>query len=314
MSSTAAAVLADLKRLRRGWGVHAQGPTRIGPTLTQLFGPGHEGDELTARVAAGLKSACAQLPDIPRMAAEVGLGLTSEASFATLEARLGWLAANTESSPRTALRRIDHALGMLARSLASRPADVDATWHFRRFEALLRLDGDQPEAVEFRSLVVTSGELSEIDTSISVPRHPDDQSPDHQLEVELLHGGQLITRDNVYESHFQQIITLSSPLRTGDEHQYTLRLRLPPGQPMSPHYVYVPHRPCESFDLRIRFNPNNLPTAVWRLDATPTAVIYEQRPSATLLTPDRFGEVRTSFDNLQIGLGFGICWTDTLRH
>jgi hypothetical protein len=193
----------------------------------------------------------------------------------------------------------------------SAPSAVDPeTWYIDSFTALLRLDAEPVEAEERRIIVATVPGLRELATSVSVPRHPADTDQPHGLDSELLYGGSLELRDQPYESYFRNVIVLPRPLEKGERHEYALRLRIPPGQPMAPHYVHVPFRRSDHFELRVRFNPRRMPEAVWVLCGTPTAVIYQQKPSHEALLPDRFGEVHVSFHDLRLGFGYGICWKE----
>jgi Helix-turn-helix domain len=191
-----------------------------------------------------------------------------------------------------------------------RPHDPLDGWFIESFTALLRLDTKPVEALEHRIIVSTVDGLSELATSVSVPRHPDDASEAHRLDSELLYGGSLELREQPYESYFRNVIVLPRPLRQGERHKYALRLRIPPGQRMAPHYVHVPFRRSDHFDLRVRFSPRHPPRAVWVLRAAPTAVIYEREPAAETVRPDRFGEVQVSFDDLRLGLGYGLRWSE----
>jgi hypothetical protein len=188
-------------------------------------------------------------------------------------------------------------------------ADSDG-WYFESFTALLLLDTESIEAVEQRVVVATIDGVSELSTAISVPRHPDDPSGTHKLDVELLHGGLLELREQPYESFFINVITLPQPLRAGDRHDYALRLRIPPGQHMAAHYAHVPMRRSDYFDLRVRFSHQHPPKAVWKLDGVPNAVIYERTPGSEIMTPDRFGEVHVTFRDLQPSRGYGLSWLD----
>jgi hypothetical protein len=183
-------------------------------------------------------------------------------------------------------------------------------WYVESFSALLRLDTEPIEALEQRVIVATADGLSELATSVSVPRHPVDADQAHGLESELLHGGSLELREQPYESYFKNVIVLPRPLRKGDRHHYALRLRIPPGQPMAAHYVYVPYNRSDHFELRVRFNPQHLPREIWVLHGAPTAVIYERVPTHETLVPDRFGEVHVTFRALRLGLGYGVCWQE----
>ncbi|MGD0064756.1 MAG: helix-turn-helix transcriptional regulator [Streptosporangiaceae bacterium] len=192
----------------------------------------------------------------------------------------------------------------------SSPADAPEGWFIESFSALLRLDANPIEALEQRVAVATTDGLSELTTSVSVPRHSADVDQAHGLESELLHGGSLELREQPYESYFRNVIVLPRPLKKGERHRYAIRLCIPAGQRMAPHYVYVPFSRSDHFDLRVRFNPLHLPRSIWVLRGAPTAVIYERGPAAQTLTPDRFGEVHVIFHTLRQGLGYGVCWQD----
>ena len=183
-------------------------------------------------------------------------------------------------------------------------------WFVESFSALLRLDTEPIEALEQRVIVAIVDGLAELTTSVSVPRHPTDADQSHGLESELLHGGSLEVREQPYETYFRNVIVLPQPLRKGERHEYALRLRIPPGQRMASHYVYVPFTRSDHFELRVRFNLRNLPRSVWMLSGTPTAVIYERGPLDETLVPDRFGEVHVSFHGLRLGLGYGVRWQE----
>jgi transcriptional regulator with XRE-family HTH domain len=188
--------------------------------------------------------------------------------------------------------------------------DRSDSWYIESFTALLRLDAEPVEAIEQRTVVATVDGLSELATSVSVPRHPDDACSAHRLDAELLHGGSLELREQPYESYFRNVIVLPAPLRAGERHEYALRLRIPRGQPMASHYVHVPFRRSDYFELRVRFSVDRLPRSVWVLSGAPTAVIYERSPASQTLSPDRFGEIHVRFRDLRLGLGYGVCWQE----
>ncbi len=212
-------------------------------------------------------------------------------------------------SPPWAEPAPDAAKAGAAIGAASAAGDGD-DWFVESFAALLRLDTEPIEALEQRVIVATADGLGELATSISVPRHPTDSDRAHGLESVLLHGGSLELREQPYESYFRNVIVLPRALRAGERHEYALRLRIPAGQRMANHYVYVPFRRSDHFELRVRFNPQHLPQAVWLLDGVPTAVIYERSPNKETLVPDRFGEVHVTFRALRLGLGYGLCWQE----
>lgn len=190
-------------------------------------------------------------------------------------------------------------------------AEADDGWFVGSFSAVLHLDAAPIEALEHRTAVATQDGIRELVTSVSVPRFPGrDGGQAHRLEVELLHGGSLARREQPYESYFRNVVVPPRPLRVGERHDFELRLRIPPGQPMAPHYVHVPFRRSDAFDLRVCFDRQRPPRAVWALCGAPPTVIYEGRPTADELVPDRFGEVHVRFRDLRLGLGYGVCWAE----
>ena len=301
----AQAVSRDLRALCSGWGLPWGGPERVGRGLRDLLGA-EPSDTLLDRVRRAVTDQLDLLPEELREVATTGLAIDRPATT-RLTARLEALAEQRHYSLRTLDRNLNRALNLIASALVG---GSDTEWHFRLFDATVRLDAGSPEALERRVVTVTKGSLSEIDTAISVPRHRTDDRPDHSIEVVVLHGGRLELREQPSESYFRHVIALSSPVRQGHDHEYLMMVRIPPGQPMSPHYVYIPHDNCDRFTLRIRFDPANVPSVLWRVENIATAVIYERRPGPNLLIPDSFGEVDTQFTNLQIGRGYGICWLD----
>ena len=183
-------------------------------------------------------------------------------------------------------------------------------WFVESLTALVRLDADPVEVMERRTIVCTEDGVRELVTSVSVPRYPGDVDRVHNLEADLLYGGLLRLQQQPYDSYFQHVIELPTALASGDRHDYSIRLRVPSGQPMAPHYLHTPFRRSDHFELRVRFDPRRLPTSVWLLSDAPPALIYQAEPAAVTLVPDRCGEVSASFDELRPGLGYGIRWCE----
>jgi transcriptional regulator with XRE-family HTH domain len=221
-----------------------------------------------------------------------------------------WLAGRPASSrPEQPARSV----GAAAPARATAAGNDD--WYIASFSALLRLDGPWVEAWEKRLIVSAVDGLTEIVASVNVPRHADDPGQAPLLESELVYGGQIQARQHPYDGYFEDVIVLPRPLRAGQSHEYWLRMRLPAGQRMAPHYAHVPYRRSDHFELRVRFGPDRIPSLVWLLTGTPATVIYRQAPTADLLTPNRFGEVYATFRDMSPGLGYGISWheDDPLR-
>jgi hypothetical protein len=181
-------------------------------------------------------------------------------------------------------------------------------WFIRSLVTLVRLDLDAPVAFEDRTIAATRDGLSEIDTRMSVPRHPSDTVQSHGLTVELLAGGRLEVREQQEESQFRNVVLLARPLAAGEEHQYRMIIRIPPDQPMVDHLVHIPLQRSDHFRLTVRFPPDSLPSVIWLLNGVPTAVLRDRTPSGMTLAPDRFGELSANFTRPLQGQAYGIRW------
>jgi hypothetical protein len=303
-------IAEELMQLRKGWGVQADVTVKVGIRLQQLAGiASTDGPDVWRdKLVALLAEAAAKLPDEIGMVALVGLCVWPKAQRRTLDERLAWLAEQTGISSRTALRRVDEAQQRLAGVLASRSPREEDAWYVEQLSSLMQVTKDHVEVIEKRLIVCQMAGLTELDTSISVPRHPTDDEKAHSLDIELLQGGHLERREQPYESYFRNIIALPQRLAVGEKHEFTLRFRTPPGQLMAPHYVHIPTRRSDSFEVHIRFDPECLPGSIWVLDGAPPVAVYERTPGASCVAPSKFGEVEHSFRMLRQGLSYGFCW------
>ena len=273
----------ELKRLRRGRGVLSPGiEVLAGPGLrmlcgiTELDGPAAGRQKLTKR----LGELATRLPDDLGLALLAALAIHPEARHPLLKDRMSWLAGCIGKDDRTARRRADDACALLAESAADeRPDDG---WYVASFDALVRR---YQRPIYWLAL-----------------------RPGHDVGVSVLYGGRLSRRERPSESHFRFAITLPSVLRAGQPHEYGIELRVPPGQPMRPHYVFVPLRRCDRFELRIRFDPTRLPGSIWVVTGAPMRVVDDAQPSGEPLRVDAAGEIRHEFHDLTQGLGYGVQW------
>ena len=300
----------ELMRLRKGWGLQADLSAKVGTGLQQLAGiDASDGQELRrTRLLAVLTEAAGELPKEMGMFALVGLCAWPEARLRTLDERLAWLAERTDISQRTALRRLDEAQRRLAEVLSSLSVPHEDGWYIESLSSVMRVTDEYVEAIERRVIVCRTPGLTQLDTSISVPRHPSDEQQRHGLEIELLQGGHLERREQPYEGYFCNVIVLSKPLAADEKHEFTLRFRIPPGQPMAPHYVHIPTHRSDAFNIHIRFDFTQLPKHLWVLDGAPPVAVYQRTPGATCVTPDKYGEASWSFRLLRVGLAYGFCW------
>jgi hypothetical protein len=97
---------------------------------------------------------CARLPDDLSTAALAAFGLHPEAQDRSLEGRTLWLASQIDRDPRTARRRIDTAIDLLARDITEAPI-ADAVVPYRLLGDLLRVA--PPQLVDHARRVLGQG-------------------------------------------------------------------------------------------------------------------------------------------------------------
>jgi hypothetical protein len=322
------ALLDELKTLRKGRGVNAA-RIALGPRLRELAGVAEQDSTgVTRRKVIGTLDRLAEpLPADLALAARAALGLLPAAQQPFLAERVQWLADQLRRDVRTARRRVDLGLAAMAEHASAAPApvapvrpagDEDERWYVREFRALLRLDRPTPEAMDTRVVVATVDGLTQIDALITVPRDGPARTGPHDLLVEALYGATIVGRERVTASRFRYALRLPRPLRAGEAHEYGLLFRVPPDQPMRNHYVHYAPRRCDRFELRVRFDPERVPTEVWRVDGVFPRDLDDGLPDTDAVAVDDAAEVHLVFDRLRPGFGYGARWTPPppyeLRH
>jgi hypothetical protein len=127
------ALVAELVRLRRGWGLqHRNLRTRIGDQLTQRcrIDAGDGDREIREKIRSWLGHLIADLPPELARTTLVAYALTRSHQHRQLTRRLESLAAELSWAPRTARRRMDHALALVTQAALKQPggeAGIDAT-------------------------------------------------------------------------------------------------------------------------------------------------------------------------------------------
>jgi hypothetical protein len=304
----------ELNELRRGRGLDAADlHLRIGPYLRTACGVEDTDQPAAARhkLVLRLTELCGRLPADLRLAALAALGLHEEAAGEFLDRRISWLASVLDRDPRTARRRIDLAFRRLDELLGDpgrgREPHPLAGWYVESMKAMLRLDRDPPELQEERRIVAEVDELDELVLSFSVPAEPgSDPVPD--ITADVLFGGEIVEARQVSASHAQFVMRLPSPLRLGQRHEYGIRFA-PRRTVLRPYYVLTPLRRCEKFSVRVRFDREDQPARVWRLNGVPGRVIDDGVDSGDAVTINRVGEVGLEFHELHQGLGYGLQWS-----
>jgi hypothetical protein len=325
-----AELLHELKTLRKGRGMNAPRITdQLGPALRTLAAvdPADAPGAVRQKVAGALAGLADSLPGDLALAARAALGLHPEAQQPFLADRVQWLAEKLQRDVRTARRRVDLGLAAMAEqatvsaygipspraplgSIRTTPEPGEEPWYVREFRAVLRLDQPSPEAIEQRVVVANRDGLDHLDALITIPRDRATGTGSHDLLVEVLYGVTIVSRERVTGSRFKFGLKLPHPLDEGEPHEYGLLFRLPADQPMRTHYVYRTHRRCDAFDLRIRFDPERIPTEVWRVYEWYSGDLEDDTAPRDPVDVDSTGELHLVFHRLRQGLGYGAQWTE----
>lgn len=303
----------ELKTLRKGRGLQAPRlADQVGPMLRALCGIGENESAASIRekLTKQLRILASGLPEDLRHVVTTALALQSDVQHQFLRERVQSLAEQQRRDVRTIRRRMDEGFELLA-EIAARPVEdqphgTARGWYVEHFEAILRLDKGSPVSYERRRIV---SEVDGLDMLHPTHTQPKDRSDtDQNLNSEAHFGVKWLGQHKKTKSRFAFDLALPAPLGIGQKHEYGVILRVPPDQPMVPHYVHFPERRCDEFELRIRFDLDRLPKQIWRVEEVFHRDIDDNEPTQDLLTIDGVGEVHLSFRNLLPGHGYGAQW------
>lgn len=303
-------LVEELKTLRKGRGVFVSRiDERVGTVLravcsvTEQDGPA----EIRRKVCTRLEGLARHLPADLRVAVMAAFAIAPDARLPLYQDRVSWAASKLNRNPRTARRRIDDGIHHIAQLAAAgepepavRPAPAHA-WRIAELRAAMALDRDRPEVLQYRRIVAETDGLAEFDLAITVP------SPGG-VEVDLFHGGTLVTRGMAATDRFGFSLALPRPLTRGESHDFAIRVRLPVGVPMRPHLACVPRYPCDLLDLRVRFDRARLPGTVWLLRNAFQRDIDDLVPPRARVPVDHAGESHVRFRDVTAGMAYGLRW------
>jgi len=314
-----AEIAAEIQALRKNRAFSGDVSEKIGPVLLELAG----GDSRKAneRLGRELRALAGRLTDEMRTAILAALALHEDTrGMTTYSQRKRWLAdTKLARGDRTAERRIEEAQRLLAQEIAaelerrhgqSDPADDG--WYIEHFSAVFMLDGDAPEAIEQRRIVATRHHLTEITIVLDTPRESGQRRLG--LKADVTRGGTLLRAEELSRNRTRYVIGLPRPLRPDETHEYEMRIRVAPDEPMHDYYVFRPQRRCDGFDLRVRFDRRRPPVWVRQVTAEDPHVYYpyEGTPSPADRVPvDATGEARATFPHPREHLGYGLQWSFT---
>ncbi|MFD1045290.1 hypothetical protein ACFQ1S_06680, partial [Kibdelosporangium lantanae] len=220
---------------------------------------------------------------------------------------------------RTTRRRIDEGIARLAEVAATSTTDQpprqlpnpSMDWHTEELRTSVALDQPTPEVFETRRIVADRDHLEYVSLAMTVTTPPGRNGSvrTDDLEIDIFHGGRLASLALETGDRYGFRLKLPKPLSRDETHEIGLRFRVRPERQIAPHYVCVPRNRCADFDLRVRFDIDQLPAKVWRLNNTfqrdiddPAAAVGEAVPL------DGAGEIHARFHELTPGLAYGIRW------
>lgn len=321
MIYNASDVEADLKALRKGWGIEAPDiESKIGEALRATAGAQDEHGSARVRklVTDFLNARIERLPGELRLACRAAFALDPGIRQRLLKERILVVSERIERDARTVQRRMDAGIARIAEA-AVRSPDPDhpvpdrtrPPWRTVELQAIVVLDQPVPEVFELRRIVAERDNLSRVDLALTLSPPPGYRTGvPGDLGLHLLHGGLL--RDRVMKStnRIGFALDLPEPLRYGAEHEFALRVTMP-SAPMAPHYVCTPQYPCDLFRLHVRFGPDRLPASVWRLENAPPWEIDDPAADREALPVNGSGEASARFTALEPHLSYGITWSAT---
>jgi hypothetical protein len=302
-------LVRELKTLRKGRGLFAgRFEERVGPTLRAACEV-TDGDGLVVirqKVATRLTELAEHLPDDLRLATLAAFAIDAEARLPLYQDRVRWAAIKSDRDPRTVRRRVDEAINQLAELATSAPrprtGEPNAGWHTTELRVAVALDREHPEVLEQRRIVADENGVRELDFAISLPTARQD------LEVGVYYGGTLRDRGREASDRLAFSLTLPNPLSRGETHDFAVWFRLRTVAAMRPYLVCVPRRPCDLFDLRVRFGPTQVPHQVITMNGAFQRDVSDPayRGHQHLLNPQN--EIHMRFRHLTPGLAYGARW------
>lgn len=301
MTTTHATLVRELKTLRKGRGVHAgRIVDRVGTALaaacgiTRADGPAAARQKLVSRLSELIE----QLPEDLHLATRAAFGLVADVRHPLYQDRVNWVAAMVDRDSRTVRRRVDEAVDQLAELATTTTPRDSGGWHTAELSVAVALDQGQPEVLERYQVVVDGDGVDKLDFAAAFPVRRRD------VDVHLLYGGTLQDRGSAVERPGFTLLP-AEPLKRGETHDFAIRYRLSNRDVMHPCVLHVPERPCEVFDLRVRFEHDRK-----RLVRTFDGVLQrsDAEPDGTQHAVDRAGDIHLRFRRLLPGLLYGARW------
>jgi len=289
-------LVGELKALRKGRGLLASHiGERIGTGLRAVCDVRDEDGPAVIRqkVARRLENLAGDLPADLRMAVLAAFAIAPDARQPFYQDRVSWTADRLNRDPRTARRRIDAGIDHLAQLATDRAVAPSRTaaesssvngWRTAELRVVVALDRDRPEVVEVHRIVAERDGLAAVEVTAA-------------FGVTVLYGAKRVRGGTA---------DLPTTLRSGAEHELAIQYRLPDAA--AAHVVRTPDRPCDLFDLRLRFDRARPPWRIWQLRGALDRDVADPEPAGEPRHTDGAGEVHLVFRDLVPGLAYGARW------
>ncbi|MBN6033355.1 hypothetical protein JYK18_00405 [Amycolatopsis sp. 195334CR] len=262
-----------------------------------------------------LRALIAPLPADLNTVVLAAMGLHEQARNPFYQERVHWAARKLDRDDRTIRRRIDEGIEQIAElafapTATARPGQPSRSWHTESLRVTLSLDQPVPEAFEFRRIVADADDITELDLALTLtpPAHRSHSPREEDLQIDVFHGGVMASRVQETSDRAGLALRLPAPLRRGERHDISLRFR---AALRYPHYVCVPRRPVEAFELHVRF-ARPMPAEIQRLDRVFQEDARNHGVHGAVLEPDGSGEVHVEFRDLAPGFAYGVRWQEPL--
>ncbi|SER91798.1 hypothetical protein SAMN05216188_117133 [Lentzea xinjiangensis] len=297
-------LVRELKTLRKGRGVHAgRIVDKVGPALAAACGiTGADGPAAARqKLVTRLTELVEQLPEDLQLAARAAFGLAPEIRHPLYQERVNWVAMAIDRDARTVRRRVDEAVDQLADLAATTTRRDDGGWHVAELVVSVSLDEEQPEVLERYQVVADQDGVESLEFAPVFPARRRD------VDVHLLYGGTMQDRSAPERPCF--VLFPAEPLARGKAHEFLVRYRLRNRDAMHPCVLHVPERPCDAFDLRLRFGQDRK-----RIVRTFDGVLRRSgaEPNGLQQAVDRAGDLHLRFRRLLPGLVYGARWGESV--
>ncbi|GAB3497421.1 hypothetical protein [Amycolatopsis cihanbeyliensis] len=304
-----AELVRELKSLRKGRGLFAgRVLERVGPNLRAVCEV-WDGDGPAAvrrKVATRLAELAEHLPADLRLAALAAFAVNDEVRLPRYQDRVLWVAIRLDRDQRTVRRRVDEAIDQLAELAFGAPhgrtGEPAGAWRTTELLVAMALDRERPEVLEQRRIVADQDGLRELDLAVSLP------AGRCAMDIGVFYGGTPVDDAMAASNRLGVALALPGPLSKGESHDVAVRFRLPAAHAMRPYLVWVPRRPCELFDLRVRFGRDMVAPRVWTLHGAALRDVSDPVRYGHQYPVDRAGEIHLRFRQLTPGLAYGARW------